>query len=236
MKSARRSSRLARGGGSTARTRRCARPVKASPSRCLRRQRPAHRPSRHDRSQLEYQACSTERKCEQERLSLSMLRNEQRFLDILNQANAGNTSLLSRSIPAVSSSLTRTSCRSPLPARGSRPVDLVEDSRAAESAQRLAADDGRGHRRPRGRAGRRSLRRHAAHRRRSELVLSARLLLHSRSRRKISSPHGAREASWRAACARGPDTSRRLAATRRRRKRRPQRSRRQNQSMRARRR
>ena len=33
-----------------------------------------------------------QRKCEQERLAMSMLRNEQRFHDILNQANAGNTS------------------------------------------------------------------------------------------------------------------------------------------------
>jgi VWFA-related protein len=32
------------------------------------------------------------RKCEQERLSLSMLRNDMRFLDILRQANTGNTS------------------------------------------------------------------------------------------------------------------------------------------------
>lgn len=32
------------------------------------------------------------RKCEQERLSLSMLRNDMRFLDILHQANTGNTS------------------------------------------------------------------------------------------------------------------------------------------------
>jgi VWFA-related protein len=31
------------------------------------------------------------RKCEQERISLSMLQNEQRFLDILRQANTGNT-------------------------------------------------------------------------------------------------------------------------------------------------
>ena len=53
--------------------------------------RPAHWPSRRtvDRNATEV---FDRRKCEQERQSLSMLRNDQRFIDILRQANTGNTS------------------------------------------------------------------------------------------------------------------------------------------------
>jgi VWFA-related protein len=82
------------------------------------------------------------RKCEQERLSLSMLRNEQRFIDILQQANAGNTSfypidprglvVFDEDIVPISPSGART-----------RTVDLVEDSRrlkARNDSLRTMAD------------------------------------------------------------------------------------------------
>ena len=41
---------------------------------------------------VDFPGVANDRKCEQERISLSMLRNEQRFHNILLQANAGNTS------------------------------------------------------------------------------------------------------------------------------------------------
>jgi VWFA-related protein len=41
---------------------------------------------------VDFPGVADDRKCEQERISLSMLRNEQRFHNILNQANAANTS------------------------------------------------------------------------------------------------------------------------------------------------
>jgi VWFA-related protein len=70
-----------------------------------------------------------QRKCEQERLSMSMLRNEQRFHDILNQANAGNTSFYPvdpRGLVVFDEHIVPLS---PSPGAWSKPVDLAEDSR-----------------------------------------------------------------------------------------------------------
>jgi VWFA-related protein len=70
-----------------------------------------------------------ERKCEQDRLAMSMLRNEQRFLDILNQANAGNTSFYPvdpRGLVVFDEHIVPLS---PSPGAWSQTVDLVEDSR-----------------------------------------------------------------------------------------------------------
>ena len=118
------------------------------------------------------------RKCEQERLSLSMLRNDLRFIDILRQANTGNTSFYPvdpRGLVVFDEDIVPIS-----PSGRWKPkVGVVEDSQRLRRAQRLAAHDGGRDRWPRRRAGRRSLRRHAAHRRGSQLVLSARLLLHA---------------------------------------------------------
>jgi VWFA-related protein len=69
------------------------------------------------------------RKCEQERLAMSMLRNEQRFHDILNQANAGNTSFYPvdpRGLVVFDEHIVPIS---PSPGAWSKTVDLVEDSR-----------------------------------------------------------------------------------------------------------
>jgi VWFA-related protein len=74
-----------------------------------------------------------ERKCDQERLSMSMLRNEQRFHDILNEANAGNTSFYPvdpRGLVVFDEHIVPIS---PSPGAGSKPVDLVEDSRRLNS-------------------------------------------------------------------------------------------------------
>jgi VWFA-related protein len=70
-----------------------------------------------------------ERKCEQERLAMSMLRNEQRFHDILNQANAGNTSFYPvdpRGLVVFDEHIVPLS---PSPGAWSPMVDLAEDSR-----------------------------------------------------------------------------------------------------------
>src|SRR5688572_27676342 len=70
-----------------------------------------------------------QRKCEQERLSMSMLRNEQRFHDILNQANAGNTSFYPvdpRGLVVFDEHIVPLS---PSPGAWSPMVDLAEDSR-----------------------------------------------------------------------------------------------------------
>jgi hypothetical protein len=82
------------------------------------------------------------RKCEQERIALSMLRNEQRFLDILNQANTGNTSFYPidpRGLVVFDENIV------PISPSGKwgRPVDLVEDSRrlkARNDSLRTMAD------------------------------------------------------------------------------------------------
>jgi VWFA-related protein len=70
-----------------------------------------------------------QRRCEQERLSMSMLRNEQRLHDILNQANAGNTSFYPvdpRGLVVFDEHIVPLS---PSPGAWSQTVDLVEDSR-----------------------------------------------------------------------------------------------------------
>ncbi len=82
------------------------------------------------------------RKCEQERIALSMLRNEQRFLDILNQANTGNTSFYPidpRGLVAFEENIVPVSPSG----KWGRPVDLVEDSRrlkARNDSLRTMAD------------------------------------------------------------------------------------------------
>ena len=86
--------------------------------------------------------CFDQRKCEQERLSLSMLQQRQRFIDILRRQTPATRPFI-QSTRAVSSSLTRTSCpchhrRRPLESDG-RPRRRFA---APESPQRFAADDG----------------------------------------------------------------------------------------------
>ena len=83
------------------------------------------------------------RKCEQERLSLSLLRNEQRFIDILRQANTGNTSFYPvdpRGLVVFDEPIVPIS-----PAGGGSRVriDIVEDSRrlnARNESLRTMAD------------------------------------------------------------------------------------------------
>src|SRR5688572_17456919 len=70
-----------------------------------------------------------ERKCDQERIAMSMLRNEQRLHDILNQANAGNTSFYPvdpRGLVVFDEHIVPIS---PAGAAWSPMVDLAEDSR-----------------------------------------------------------------------------------------------------------
>ncbi len=83
------------------------------------------------------------RKCEQERQSLSLLRNEQRFIDILRQANTGNTSFYPvdpRGLVVFDEPIVPIS-----PAGGGSRVriDIVEDSRrlnARNESLRTMAD------------------------------------------------------------------------------------------------
>ena len=76
----------------------------------------------------DFPGVADDRKCEQERISLSMLRNEQRFHGILNQANAGNTSFYPvdpRGLVVFDENIVPNS-----PSGGwARSVDVIEDSR-----------------------------------------------------------------------------------------------------------
>ena len=113
------------------------------------------------------------RKCEQERLSREHAAKRPALLRYPPPGEHRQHQLLSDR-PSRSRRLRRGHCSH----LSFRPLEAdrrpCRGFAAAESAQRLAANDGREHRRPRRRAERRSLRRYAAHRRGSQLVLSAR--------------------------------------------------------------
>ena len=81
----------------------------------------------------DFPGVADDRKCEQERISLSMLRNEQRFHGILNQANAGNTSFYPvdpRGLVVFDENIVPIS---PVWRLEARPVGIVEDSQRLNS-------------------------------------------------------------------------------------------------------
>jgi VWFA-related protein len=90
------------------------------------------------------QGVTDRRKCDQERLELSMLRNDMRFLDILRQANRGNTSFYPidpRGLVVFDEDIMPLSPAGIL--RSNPMVDLVEDSRrltARNDSLRTMAD------------------------------------------------------------------------------------------------
>ena len=91
---------------------------------------------------VDFPGVADDRTCEQERISLSMLRNEQRFHNILNQANAGNTSFYPidpRGLVVFDEPIVPISPSG----KGGRTLDLVEDSqrlRARNESPRTMAD------------------------------------------------------------------------------------------------
>ena len=149
-----------------------------------------------------------ERKCEQERISLSMLRNEQRFHGILNQANAANTSFYPvdpRGLVVFDEPIVPLS---PSGGRAGRTLDLVEDSarlNARNNSLRTMAEATDGLAVVQNGDLAAGMRRIVED---LSSYLSARLLLHSRARREVPSHQGACETSWRE-CARAHRISRR---------------------------
>lgn len=114
--------------------------------------------------------------CEHDRALLADLDNRPEFRSILDAANRSNTSFYPISPSGLTTGITMG------PARETLNSPMFSD---ATDALRALADN----RRARDRPDERPRRRHAPHRRRPELVLSARLLLDRQARWKISRDH-----------------------------------------------
>ena len=134
--------------------------------------------------------------CDADRMTARADRQRAQFRDMLDEANRANASFYPidpRGLAVFDTPIVQARRAGPPPPMVPPSVDMAMLRRASTRCERSPR-----HRRPRDRQLERSRRRPAARGRRSELVLSARLLLDRQARRDVPSDHRAREAARRA--------------------------------------